>query len=237
MFQTALPVYAQIANDLRQKIQQGVYQVGDKLPSQQRLGVHFGVNRHTVRQAIEVLKDEGLLRVDNGVGVFVAKPPINYPIGQRVRYNEALQAQGHSARYQILNIVETVAAGKVAKRLELKLGAAVAQYDVLGLADGNPLIVSSSYFPIGNLPNILEELTEYTSISRLMREAYGYDHIRRRTLISSRPVKPQDAKRLKIAHNQSILLVQSINENQHGQVIEYTVTRFRSDSIELVFDA
>jgi GntR family phosphonate transport system transcriptional regulator len=237
MFQSALPLYIQIANALRQNIQQGVYRAGDRLPSQQQLGVYFGVNRHTVRQAVDILKEEGLLRVDKGLGVFVAEPAINYPISRRVRYNQTLQAQGRSSRYQILQVGDAIATGKVAEYLEVAQGDTIAQYDVLGLADENPLIVSTSYFPLSSFPDILEHLRQFTSISQLMREMYGYDHIRRRTLISSRPVMPQDARLLKIARNQSILLVQAINENQQRQVIEYTVTRFRGDSVELVLDA
>ena len=236
MFESALPRYIQIANDLRDDIQQGVYQVGDRLPSQQDLGGQFGVNRHTVRQAVEILKGEGLLRVDKGLGVFVANAPINYPIGKRLRYIETLKAQGRSGRYQVLQSVEAVAAGKVAEYLELKSGAAVAQYETLGLANEAPLNVSTSYFPLSLCPDILDRLPECASISKLVYDAYSFDHIRRRTLISSRPVKPEDARLLKVARNQSILLVQSINENQHGIPIEYTITRFRADSIELVID-
>lgn len=237
MFDTTQPLYIQIANDLRQAIQEGMYQVGDKLPSQQKLGEQFGVNRHTVRQAVEVLKEEGLLRVDNGLGVFVATPPIKYYIGKRVRYNEMLEAQGYSARYQSIELTQTVAGPKVAKYLEIEPGADIAQYDHISLSDELPLNVSTCYFPLSICPDGIDKLPEFGSISRFMREVYSYDHIRRRTLISSRPVKHQDAKLLKIAKNQHILLVQGINENQHGQVIDYTVTRFRSDSVELEFEA
>ncbi|MDV3348931.1 phosphonate metabolism transcriptional regulator PhnF [Leptothoe sp. LEGE 181152] len=237
MFQSALPRYVQIANDLRHDIQQGVYQTGDRLPSQQQLGIRFGVNRHTVRQAVDLLKEEGLLRVDKGLGVFVADAPINYPIGKRVRYNNSLQAQGRSSRQKVLQLTETVATGKVAEYLALDLGDVVVQYETTGWADDKPLNVSTSYFAISSCPNIAEKLSEFASISKLMHDVYGFDHIRRRTFISSRPVKPQDAKLLKIAKNQSILLVQSINENQYGTAIEYTITRFRADSIELVIDS
>lgn len=236
MLRSTQPVYIQIADDLRQSIQQGVYQVGDKLPSQQKLGSQFGVNRHTVRQAVEVLREEGLLRIDNGLGVFVAAPPIKYSIGKRVRYNEMLEAQGHSARYQMLGLTRAAATGKTVEYLQLEPGVEIAQYDLLGLSDEHPLIVTTSYFPLSILPDILEKLPLFSSISELMRDIYGFDHIRRRTLISSRPIKFQDAKLLNVAKNQNILLVQAINENQHGQPIEYTVTRFRSDGVELEFN-
>jgi GntR family phosphonate transport system transcriptional regulator len=236
MFQSALPIYVQIANDLRRKIQQGVYQVGDKLPSQKELGSSLGVNRHTIRQAFDVLKDEGLLRVDRGLGAFIADAPIRYPIGKRVRYNESLQAQGYTSKYQYLRAFETSADDKLAHHLDVSLGEAIAQVDLVGLVDARPLIVSTSYFPLQRFPDLLIHIPKAQSISQLLREQYGCDHVRRCTYVSIRTVRFQDAKLLQIPLNQSILLVQAVNADQHGRVIEYTVTRFRGDGVELLFD-
>ncbi|MGF1497980.1 MAG: phosphonate metabolism transcriptional regulator PhnF [Elainellaceae cyanobacterium] len=236
MVQSTLPIYVQIANDLRQKIQGGVYQAGDKLPSQKQLGAQFGVNRHTVRQAFDLLKDEGLLRVDKGLGAFIADAPICYPIGKRVRYNESLQAKGYTSQYQLIQTGEVPADEKVADYLSIPVGDPVIQLDLLGLVDGRPLIVSTSYFPSLRFPNLLKHIQHVRSISKLMRDVYGRDHIRQRTYISTRAVRSQDARLLQVPINQPILLVQAINVDQDNGVIEYTVTRFRGDGVELMFD-
>lgn len=236
MIQSALPIYMQIANDLRQKIQQGVYQAGDKLPSQKQLGIQFGVNRHTVRQAFDLLKDEGLLRVDRGLGAFIADVPILYPIGRRVRYNESLQAQGRTSEYRLLQAVEVLANDKIAGHLNTQISQPVARVDLLGLADNRPLIVSTSYFPLELFPDFLAHIQEIQSISQLMKEVYGCDHVCQRTYVSTRTVRAGDAKLLQVPLNQSILLVQAINVDQSNRLIEYTVTRFRGDGVELVFE-
>ncbi|MEO0984078.1 MAG: phosphonate metabolism transcriptional regulator PhnF [Cyanobacteria bacterium J06639_14] len=235
MLQPTLPIYIQIANDLRQKVQQGIYQAGDKLPSQKQLGVQFGVNRHTIRQAFEVLKEEGLLRIDRGLGAFIADAPIRYPIGKRVRYNQSLQTRGYTSEYRLLQTVEIPADEKTAPHLNIAIGDLVAQVDLLGLADNRPLIASTCYFPLQRFPDILEHFQKPPSISKLMREVYGCDHIRQYTYVSTRTVRAQDARLLQIPLNQPILLVQAINVDQAGQVIEYTVTRFRGDGVELMF--
>ncbi len=49
-------------------------------------------------------------------------------------------------------------------------------------------------------------------------------------------VKPQDARLLGLPHNQPILLAESVNVDQNKVVIEYGVTRFRGDRMELVFE-
>ena len=236
MIQSTLPIYVQIANNLRQKIQQGIYQTGDKLPSQKQLGIQFGVNRHTVRQAFEVLKEEGLLRIEKGLGAFIADAPIRYPIGKRVRYNESLQTQGHTSEYRLLQTSEISADEKTALHLDIPMGELVARIDLLGLADSRPLIVSSSFFPLQRFPDLLTHIPKTRSISKLMYEVYGCDHIRQCTYVSTRTVRSKDAKLLQVPLNQPILLVQAINVDQNDRVIEYTVTRFRGDGVELVFN-
>ncbi len=230
----ALPLYIQIAHRLKESIQEGVYQAEEKLPSEHQLSDRFGVNRHTLRRAIALLKDEGLLRTDKGRGIFVATPPLEYPIGKRVRYNEALEAQGKKGSYELLKTTRIAAEPDLAKKLEIAIGAPVAIAEMLGFADGNPLFLTTSYFPLTIFPDLLQHLKSIKSVSQLMKEVYDCEHIRRCTYVSARQVRPQDARKLQVALNQSILLVESINEDQKGRVIEYGVTRFRGNDMKLV---
>ncbi|MCJ8281080.1 MAG: phosphonate metabolism transcriptional regulator PhnF [Rivularia sp. ALOHA_DT_140] len=235
------PLYVQIADEIRESINQGIYKKGQKLPSETKFSEQFAVNRHTIRQAIGLLKLEGLLRVDRGRGMFVASKTIRYPIGKRVRYNQALKAQGRQGSYELLRTVELPADVSVAKNLEIDQGEPVAMIEHLGFADTEPIIVATSYFPLKLFPNLLAPeniklLQEIKSISKLMQKLYSCDHIRRSTSVSARIIQPQDAKLLQVAHNQPILLVESVNLNQTGDVIEYGVTRFAGDKVILDFE-
>ncbi|AFY34821.1 transcriptional regulator, GntR family [Calothrix sp. PCC 7507] len=236
-----MPIYAQIAAQLRQNIHQGVYQVGEQLPTETKLAEQFTVNRHTLRQAIALLKTEGLLRVDRGRGTFVAAKTIRYAIGNRVRYNQTLKAQGWRARFQLLRVLEVPADTAVAKALEINLGEPVALIERLGLADEEPISVGTGYFPLKLFPDFLEPknikiLREQQSISQFLQQIYGCDHIRRSTCVSARLVQPQDAQWLQLSLNQPILLAESVNVDQIGNVIEYGVTRLRGDRMELFFE-
>jgi GntR family phosphonate transport system transcriptional regulator len=230
------PVYIQIANELRHNINEGIYKAGDKLPTEEQLSVRFSVNRHTLRRAISLLKSEGLLRVDQGRGTFVANALIRYPIGKRVRYNEALKAQGHEASFKLLRSLEIPAETAVAEALGLEVGTIVGLMERLGLADAQPISVATSYFPLSLFPDILIQCQKASSISKMFREFYNCDHIRRVTRISARMVKRQDARYLELPLNHPILLAESINVDQHGRVIEYGVSRYRGDRMELEFE-
>lgn len=236
-----MPIYIQIADQLRQNIHQGVYQIGEQLPTETKLAEQFAVNRHTLRQAIALLKNEGLLRIDRGRGTFVAAKTIRYAIGKRVRYNQTLKAQGWQARFQLLRVLDVPADNAIAKGLEIPYGQPVALIERLGLADEEPISVGTGYFPLKRFPDFLEPenikiLQEQQSISQFLQQVYGCDHIRRSTCVSARLVQPQDAKWLQLPLNQPILLAESVNVDDTGNIIEYGVTRLRGDRMELFFE-
>lgn len=236
MTQEALPLYVQIANELRQNIAESVYRLGDRLPTEAELSIRFGVNRHTLRRAVEILRQEGLVRIDRGRGTFVASAPISYPIGKRVRYNEALKAQGLKVSHKLLSVTELLANQAIAKHLETTIGNPVIFLERLSFADDHPISVASSYFLSARFPKLAEYYPQYHSISKLLQQEYGCDHIRRSTRISARMVQPKDARLLELPLNAPILLTESINVDQQGQVVEYGITRFRGDRMELVFE-
>src|SRR5262252_9037698 len=82
-------MYQQIADDLRDAILSGRLVDGARVPSEERLGQEHGVSRTTVRKAIEVLKNEGLVEVRAPRGTFVRnrEPAETVPLkrGDRVR--------------------------------------------------------------------------------------------------------------------------------------------------------
>ncbi len=152
-----------------------------------------------------------------------------------MRYNETLKAQGHEASFKVLRSLEIPAEPTVAKALEIKAGSPVALIERLGLADNHPISVATNYFPLSLFPDILTHCQQAPSISKMFRELYGCDHIRRVTQISARIVKHQDARLLELPLNHPILLAEAVNVDQQGRVIQYGVTRYRGDRMELVF--
>ncbi|MGK7952850.1 MAG: phosphonate metabolism transcriptional regulator PhnF [Xenococcaceae cyanobacterium] len=229
------PIYTQIAEELRNNIQQQTYQPGDKLPTEAQLSQRFGVHRHTIRSAIAILKEEGLIRVDRGRGTFVAATPIQYPIGKRVRYNENLKAQGIKASYQTIKAVEIPADKAIATSLKIEIGAKVIFIERLGLADNQPISIASSYFSGDRFPDLISHWKKHTSISQLLKEVYSCEHLRYSTKISARIVRETDARLLQVPLNYPILLAESINVDGDDKIIEYGVSRFCGEKMELVF--
>jgi DNA-binding GntR family transcriptional regulator len=77
--ESPVPLYHQLQEFLRRKIAARTWRVGSQIPSEHELCRSFGVTRPTVRQALEGLVREGLLRKRRGKGAFVTDPP--RPVG------------------------------------------------------------------------------------------------------------------------------------------------------------
>lgn len=68
-----LPVYLQLAERIRLLVREGELRIGDPMPTVRGLAVELGVNANTVARVYRELQSEGLLRLERGVGTFVAE--------------------------------------------------------------------------------------------------------------------------------------------------------------------
>lgn len=230
-----VPIYEKIADELKQNINQGIYQAGEKLPTETQLSERFKVDRRTIRRAIALLKREGLIKVTQGRGTLITGKPIIYPIASRVRCNDALMKQGFETSFQLLKAVEISAPEAIAKQLEIVPGEPVAWIERLMFANSHPICIGSSYFPLRYFPNLLAYEARMWSLSRLLREVYGCDHLRRQTSIIARLIEADDAQFLRLQPSDIILVLKSINVDQNGRVIEHGIARFGGDQIEVIF--
>ena len=72
--QRRAPLYVQVVAALKSEIVSGVYPVGTSLPSEEILGERFSVSRHTVREALRRLREDGLIASRQGVATTVVRP-------------------------------------------------------------------------------------------------------------------------------------------------------------------
>jgi GntR family transcriptional regulator len=152
------PAYKQIADHLRDLITQGELAPGESLPSERALMEAYGAARGTVRQAINVLKVEGLIHVEHGRGSYVRPaPPVRRLASDRFarRHREAGKAaflaesesESREPAVEMLRLGRSKAPADIAVRLGLEEGAPVLIRHRRYLADGQPLELATSYVP------------------------------------------------------------------------------------------
>ena len=142
-----IALWRQIADNIRTDIGSGVFDEARKLTPEHELARRFGVNRHTVREAIASLVHEGVLRSEQGRGTFVQqRRRFAYPIGPRTRFSTGLDGQAHALRGLLIAHAYAEASEAVAAGLEIKPGARVLRLETMSEADGQPLSRATSYF-------------------------------------------------------------------------------------------
>lgn len=231
------PVWRAIANALRGDITEGRYRPGDKLPTEATLAARFGVNRHTVRHALSDLVEAGLVRTRRGSGAFVAAVPTNYPIGRRVRFHENLLAAGRIPQKRVLQIETRAATVGEADALEISAGNDVCAYHGLSLADGVPVAVFESVFPLERLTGIDTALDETSSVTEALRRVGIPDYTRASTRLTAVLADATQALHLEVREGDPLLRTTSVNIDGGGVPLEYGRTWFSGDRVTLTIEA
>lgn len=230
------PIWKAIADALRSDLAEGRYAPGDKLPTETALAERFGVNRHTVRHGVSALVDEGLIRTRRGSGAFVAATPTDYPIGKRVRFHENLLAAGREPGRKTMHRDLRAATADEAQVLAIVPGAPVVFQSGISLADGQPLAVSESLFPLDRLPGMDKALDEVTGVTAALRKIGVEDYMRASTRLTAVRADATQALHLQVEEGAPLLRSTSLNVNLDGDPIEFGRTWFAGDRITLTLE-
>jgi GntR family phosphonate transport system transcriptional regulator len=231
---TARPaLWAAIAQTLSQDIGAGHYSPGAKLPSESQLATRFGVNRHTVRHAIQSLVDTGLLFSRRGSGVFVMQRPTDYPLGRRVRFHQNLMASGRTASRSLSRLETRDCDPTEAEALRLAARSKVHVVEGVSLADGQPIAQFRSVFSAECFPELLRHVTQHQSITAALLACGLPDYTRQSTRLTAQAATAVQAAALRLTTGAPLLRSESINVDLSGAPVEYGLTWFAGDRVTL----
>jgi GntR family phosphonate transport system transcriptional regulator len=228
-------MWRQVEAILFSEIRDGLYRAPQRLPAEHELAARFGVNRHTVRQALAGLVERGVVFKRKGGGSYLVPGLVDYAIGERTRFSANLLSQNREPGHQIVEARETLASERVARALEIAPGSPVAWMITIGEADGVPISLGQHYFPAVRFPGFLDAYREHMSVTRAFRR-YGIDDYRRKTtrIVAALPSE-DDARYLRQPRSTPVLAVDSIDVDLEGRPITLHENRFAGDRVQFVF--
>jgi GntR family transcriptional regulator len=127
--------YRAIADELRERVESGDLPAGALLPSESELSGAYDVSRVTVRKALEILRDEGLVDSRQGFGWFVATDPVRQSLGRLGTIEEQLAELGVSSERRVVGFRFTAAPPRVREVLGVDT---VLEVRRVNHADGQP---------------------------------------------------------------------------------------------------
>lgn len=244
---SGVPAFRQVAADLRQKISAGSYAPGEQLPSERELVEHYGVSRPTVRDAVDILRSEGLVTSEHGRGVFV-RPPASIERIARTRLSRAARERNRGAF-----LADAAARGftpstsvkirfeeadeRTAGYLAIDVGAEITVRDRVMRADG--LVVQLA---VSRLPR---ELTRGTAIEEVNTgpggayarlEEAGHQLGSFVEHVGARMPTPDEASLLQLAHGVPVVTVTRVAYSVDGTPLEMNDMVLAADRYELSYE-
>jgi DNA-binding GntR family transcriptional regulator len=155
---SAVPLYFQVAEQLERAIVSGDLAPGDRITNEVALAGELGLSRPTMRQAIQVLVDKGLLVRKRGVGTQVVQGQIRRPV-ELTSLHDDLRRAGQDPHTQVLRCVQVRAEDDVAGELQLPPGAAVWDLLRVRMVGEEPLAVLHNHVPADTIDLARVDLT------------------------------------------------------------------------------
>ncbi len=230
-------LWSQIGDILADDILKGRLRQGEMLPSAQELATRFDVNRHTVRRAIAALEQRNLVRTEQGRGTFVQEQTLDYPISRRTRFTQNMRNLNVDTDTEILEDAREIPPTQVAEALGLGCKEYVYRIETTSRADGHIVDHSTAYFPAARFPGLPAIYRRTQSVTQTLNEFGISDYVRKHTRVSARLPDAHTARLMKQPTNRPVLHVQSINADPRGVPVQYGITRFSGDWVQLVLMA
>ena len=185
------PLWSQLLADLRRRLDVGEF--ADSFPGELALVGEYGVSRHTVREALRRLRDEGTVVAGRGRSPRLAAPTeIRQPLGALYSLFSSVEAAGLSQR-SVVRTLEVRADGVIAARLGLEESTPLVFLERLRMAGTAPLAVDRVWLPHAIAAPLLDVDFTHTALYTELAQACGVTLTAGREDI--RAVVPSEAER------------------------------------------
>ncbi len=227
------PRYYLIYQDLYRDIAEGAYQVGQKLPSEAELCEQYKVSRGTVREAVKMLFQQGLLIREQGRGTFITnRNKIGQDAFQLMGFTELMDRHKKEAGGKLIDL--EIEKPDLAVQTLLGLGeeAKVVRVERLRLGDDQPLIIERSHFVHDLFSPLLDFDLGKESIYALLHRETDLRLGNAEQTIEAAAASPADADLLEIPAGSPLLLIKRRIKTDDGRYFQYSEDSYRSDKLK-----
>ncbi|MEW2506076.1 GntR family transcriptional regulator [Amycolatopsis sp. NPDC047767] len=221
----------QIADVLRQRITAGAFDDGP-LPDEHTLGTQLGATRNAVREALGLLRAEGLVERRQGVGTLVVHPKYGHGLDRLAGLAEALDGYG-----DVVNEVRSAAIvtppPAIAERLALVPGAPVVHLERLRRLGGAPLSLDTTYLTADIGVPLLDHDLAGRDLFALIEETSGRRLGRADVVVHAVTAGPDTAALLDITPGTAVFALDRLTHLDDGRPVDAETLHIRADRLTL----
>lgn len=173
----SVALYAQVRDFISQKIVEGTWKAGDKLPSENDLVKQFGVARMTVNRALKELSQQGLIFRVAGVGSFVNESQPQSTLLQIANLADEIKNRGHEYTFELIQLERVAASSEVASALDLRVGDSVFHSVCVHHENHIPVQLENRFVNPRAAPFFIEQDFAITTPSEYLLQQVPFDQI------------------------------------------------------------
>lgn len=224
-----IPLYYQLKEILKEKIESGEWKPGDIIPSENQLQQQYNISRNTAKKALDDLVQDGVLNRIQGKGTFVSTPKIEQSLSGFYSFSKVMEAKGLQPKDIILSLKQKEAKPSVAKQLQLPTGSPVTALRRLRCAQDEPIILETSYIPQHIAPELSVEKLKKNSLYDLLKKEYGIYVTKAKEIFEPVLVRDYESKYLQVEEGFPALLLDRVAYDSNGTVVEFCRSIVRGD--------
>lgn len=234
---TPIPIYFQLAEQFRERIEAGLLKPGDQLPSERELGEEFGISRMTARQAIMYLVRQGKLVVKPGIGTFVAEPKLTHDTLHLLGFTEEMFSHGQAASSQVLEQALVIPPAQVAARLNLDGGEQAIKLVRLRLSGEMPLLLETVFIPHRLATGLEQEDLSKSSLYGLLEQNFGLHLESAQQTMEVTTANEDESLLFDIPLGATMLLLEGTTFTGDGQPVEAFKALYRGDKFKFAMES
>jgi GntR family transcriptional regulator len=221
------PVYKQIQNAIRQRIEALELRPGDAVASERELAKTHKVSLMTARHALAGLESEGVVERRRGAGTFVASPKIHF--NKLMSYSEHMSSRGLPPRSRILVAKIIEHEGEVTARLSLPATSALVKIERLRQTGEDPFALETCYLPASEFAALVHAPLGRVSLFATLEHDYGVELAYADEEVDAIAAEANVAELLGVARGASLLRIRQVIYCSKGKATIYGVGFYRSE--------
>lgn len=224
---SVIPLYYQLREDLRRRIEAGEWKAEEAIPSETELQDIYGVSRATVRQALSELVMEGLLIRKQGRGTFVAPQKIAEPLPRLVSFTEEMRAVGLEPSTRSVKVARTTEPPRRVRETLRTDEQDFLRIERVRCANGQPIVLLISYLPVSLGIDPAEDFSG--SLYSLLENKYSIQLGEALQMIEAGVADEYTASQLDIEEGEPILIIRRGTFAKDGRPVEYVEGFYPAD--------
>ena len=232
-----IPLYYQLVELIKERIQSHELKPGNQLPSERDLSEQVGISRMTARQAVAYLVREGVLVVKPGVGTFVAEPKLAHNVLHLLGFTEEMMQRGGAATSRVLEQAIVMPSLQVATGLNLASDETAIKIVRLRLSGEIPLLLETIFIPTTLCPGLEDEDLAAKSLYTLLEQRYGLHLNRTRQTLEVTTANDYERYLFGIELGAPMILLEGVTFLDQDRPVEYFKAIYRGDRFKFELES